>query len=164
MNAISEPQIISGGHWLQATEGVLLEVPQESTPLAEGGQRVATFDDLETQMTAFEAQHEAVVNELRRTFVMPDESSVVTFLSEHRTIPQILSEAATHLRACFGTGAVFNLRVPIDESGSRTLYAVVMWPGKLRDVREALAKFDDRWWIAHSRQTSGYLTFTYELM
>jgi hypothetical protein len=56
------------------------------------------------------------------------------------------------------------LRAPIDESGSQTLYVVAMWPGNVRDVRQALARFDDAWWIAHSRQASGHLAFTYELV
>ena len=63
-----------------------------------------------------------------------------------------------------GGNAVFNLRAPIDEAGSQTLYAVAMWPGKLQDVRDALAKFDDEWWMARARQAAGYLTFTYELV
>jgi hypothetical protein len=118
----------------------------------------------EKQMSAFAAEQEALLNEVRRHFVLPADPSVTTFLSEHPSIPQILLEAANQLSACFGTEAIFNLRAPIDESGSRTLYAVAMWPGKACAVREALAKFDDAWWIAHPQQASGYLTFTYELV
>ncbi len=112
----------------------------------------------------FEAEHDSALEELRRKFILPPDPSVVTFLNDHRTLPQILLEAADHLRAYFGADTIFNLRAPIDESGARTLYAVVMWPGTVSAVREALARFDDEWWIAHSRQASGYLTFTYELV
>jgi hypothetical protein len=115
-------------------------------------------------MAEFTAEHAAALNEVRRYFVLPADSSVATFLSGHRTIPQVLLEAVVHLRACFAAGAVFNLRAPIDESGSQTLYVVAMWAGKVRDVRQALAKFDDAWWVAHSRRASGNLAFTYELV
>ena len=110
------------------------------------------------------AQHEAVVNDVRKHYVLPADASVRDFLTEHRAIPQILLEAAPQLKAHFGGNAIFNLRAPIDEAGSRTLYAVAMWPGELRDVRDALAKFDNDWWMARAGQAAGYLTFTYELV
>jgi len=115
-------------------------------------------------MSTFVAEHKAVLRDVRRHFVLPADSSVVTFLAEHPNLTQVLLEAAPKLRAFFGAETVINLRAPIDDSGSQTLYAVVMWPGKVRDVRDALARFDDAWWIARSRQASGYLTFTYELV
>jgi len=108
------------------------------------------------------AQHEAVANEVRKHYAA--DSSVLSFLSEHRSIPQILLGAAPQLKACFGADTVFDLRAPIDEAGSRTLYAVVMWPGKSQDARDALAKFDNDWWMARAGQAAGYLTFTYELV
>jgi hypothetical protein len=73
-------------------------------------------------------------------------------------------EAIPALKTCFGPQAVFALRAPIDDSGSQTLYAVAIWPGSMREVREALEKFDETWWIQHSQKASGYLTFTYELV
>jgi hypothetical protein len=59
---------------------------------------------------------------------------------------------------------VFNLRAAVDEYGAETLYAVALWPGAVRDARRAIDQFDERWWIANSRQASGDVTFTYELV
>lgn len=115
-------------------------------------------------MAEFAAQHEAVLNDMRKHYVLPSDASVRDFLTEHRAIPQILLEAVPHLKAYFGGNAVFNLRAPIDEAGSRTLYAVAMWPGELRDVGDAFARFDSDWWMARAGQAAGYLTFTYELV
>jgi hypothetical protein len=126
--------------------------------------RAAILDDLETQMAEFAAENVAVLNEVRRYFVLPANSSVAAFLSGHRTISQMLLEAVVHLRACFGASTVFSLRAPIDESGSQTLYAVAMWSGNVSDVRRALVAFDNAWWMARSGQASGYLAFTYELV
>jgi hypothetical protein len=163
MNVYQEIQT-SGNQWPPPIPTMLHQEVQESPLLPDPKQGVAILDDLEKQMAAFAAEYETVLEEVRKHFVLPTDSSVGTFLFEHRTLPQILLEAVPQLRACFGVDALFNLRAPIDESGSRTLYAVAMWPGNIQDVHQALARFDDTWWIAHSRKASGYLTFTYELV
>ena len=85
-----------------------------------------------------EAEHEAAVNEVRKSYVVPPDSSVIDFLNRHRSIPQVLLQASERLRELFGSGRVFSLR--------------------------ALERFDDSWWIANSRQAAGNLTFTYELV
>ncbi len=119
------------------------------------------FDGLESDMGAFAVEHEAFLQEVRRHFVVSD-PSVTRFLTEHRSIPQTLVEAAIHLKECFGSEVVFNLRMTVDETGAHTLDATVIWPGRVEDARNALAKFDD-WWLAQPRPGAGYLTFTYEL-
>lgn len=121
-------------------------------------------EQLEQQMAQFDADHEAVVTELQRSYVLLNDQSVRKFFKTHRTAPQLLIEAVSHLRRHFGNGTVFNLRTTVDEYGAQTLYAVAMWPGAVADVRNALAHFDDEWWIANSRQASGDVTFTYELV
>jgi hypothetical protein len=92
------------------------------------------------------------------------DSSVADFFTSHRTIPAILLQSLPHLREHFGSDAIFRLRAPLDDSGTQTLYSVVMWTGSVQEVRNALERFDDGWWIPNSRQALGYLTFTYELI
>ena len=168
MNAYYELQT-SGNNSVQSTpmsfqRGELGLPPAglRASPLPRQGSVI--FEKTEQQLMAFQVELETTLEAVRRAFVIPPDGSVVAFLNEHRTIPQILLEAATHLRASFAVETVFNLRVPIDESGSRTLYAVAVWPGDVLDVRAALAKFEETWWISHSRQAAGYLAFTYELV
>ncbi|MBZ5727924.1 MAG: hypothetical protein LAP87_23385 [Acidobacteriia bacterium] len=148
-----------GTNW-EVRTGLLYPPIQAVPRWAEPRQRSPIFEGGDKQWAEFAAQHEAVLNEVRRLYVMAADSSVATFLTEHRALPSILLEAAPQLRACFGTKAVLTLRVPIDDSGSQTLYAVAMWPGNVRDVRNALEKFDETWWIKHSLLASGYLTLT----
>jgi hypothetical protein len=163
VNAYQEFQS-SGIDW-QGCPAALLYQPFQATPRwPEPRQRAAIFEGFEKQMAEFAAQYEAVLNDVRKHYVLPADTSVRDFMTEHRAIPQILLEAMPQLKAYFGGNAVFNLRAPIDEAGSRTLYAVAMWSGELRDVREALAKFDNDWWMARAGQAAGYLTFTYELV
>ncbi len=163
MNAYQEVQG-SGIHWPGRSPASLYQPFQAAPRWPEPRQRAAIPEVLEKQMAESAAQHEAVVNDVRKHYVLPADASVRDFLTEHRAIPQILLEAAPQLKAHFGGNAIFNLRAPIDEAGSRTLYAVAMWPGELRDVRDALAKFDNDWWMARAGQAAGYLTFTYELV
>ena len=165
MNAMYQERQTSGNRWLVPATIMPHHADQRPPFLPKSKQGLDLLANDKKQMAEFAAEYEATLNEVRRYFVLPaDPAQVLTFLSGHRTIPQILLQAATPLRACFGADAVFSLRAPIDESGSQSLYAVVMWPGNLQDVRQALETFDDTWWLAQSRQASGYITFTYELV
>lgn len=163
MNAYQELQS-SGIHWPGRPPAWLYQPFQAAPRWPAPRPRAAIFEGLEKQMAEFAAQHEAVLNDVRKHYGLPADASVRDFLTKHRAIPQILLEAAPQLKAYFGGNAVFNLRAPIDEAGSRTLYAVAMWPGELRDVRVALAKFENDWWMERAGQAAGYLTFTYELV
>jgi len=162
MNAYQEVQT-SGNSWVPPACNVQYTSTQESPTLPAPQPYAAIFNSLERQMSAFAIEHEAFLQEIRKHFVMPAGYSVTTFLTEHRSLPQTLLEAAGHLKECFGADAVFRLRTTVDELGSRTLEAAVVWPGGVGDVRTALAKFDD-WWLAQLRPGAGYLTFTYELV
>jgi len=162
MNAYGEVQT-SGNNWDPTAHNMQYWSIQEAPTRPPSRTHAAIFDGLERQMSAFVVEQEALVPEIRKHFVMPVDSSVTTFLTEHRSIPQTLLEAAGHLKECFGDDTIFRLGTTVDEAGSRTLHAAVIWPGSIRDVRTALAKFDD-WWLAQSRPGAGYLTFTYELV
>jgi len=122
------------------------------------------FDDLEKQMVRYAAECKAVLQEVQRQFMMPADSSVTAFLGDNRAIPPMLLEAIPHLKTYFGADTIFSLRVSIDGPGPRILYAVVRWPGKVCDVRSALQRFDDEWWLRRAGQAAGFLTFTYELV
>ncbi len=154
----------SGNYWPEPAQVMLYEGFQETSAIPSPESSPRILSDLEDQMAGFEAEHEALVKEVRKYYVLPADSSVLSFFRRHRTLPQLLLQAAQQLKEHFGANAVFTLRAPVDESGSQTLYAVAMWPGNVRNVRDSLAKFDDEWWIANSRQAAGYLTFTYELV
>jgi hypothetical protein len=164
MNAAYQQRQTSGNRWAPGVHMLRGEHPQiQQSAILESGRGLAVLDDLEGQMATF-AKQQAEIAELRKHFVLFSSSAVEKYLSEHRTLAQILLESVPHLRAHFGADAILNLRALMDESGSQTLYAVVMWSASLQDVRCHMAGFDDGWWLAHSRQTSGYLNFTYELV
>jgi len=108
----------------------------------------------------FEARE--TIDRLKQLFVIGQ--SAQQFLFERRALPILLLESAPHLRHAFGEDVTFQLKVSFDEAGARTLYAVVLWAGRLADVRAAQERFDRDWWIATVQRSAGYLTFTYELV
>jgi hypothetical protein len=110
-----------------------------------------------------EPEHNAAFDEVVKLYRTPTDTSVATFLQEHPNLPQLLVQAAPKLKRCCGNAAL-TLRAPVDEDGSQTLYAVVLWPGDAAEVRRALDKFDDSWWIANSGDLATSLSFTYELI
>ena len=105
-----------------------------------------------------------ILDELHKHYVHSSDSSVSTFLSQHPGISAILLDAIPHLKKHFGASAIFSLSAPVDEAGMRSLCAVVIWPGNIRDVRNALDRFDKDWWLSQSRMAYGHLVFTYELI
>jgi len=163
VNAYQEKQV-SGIQWPAPAFPSLYRPSQVLLHWQKPEQPPAAFEDLERQMEEFAVEHAAMLDDLRRHYILPADSSVTDFLTEHRSIPQILLGAVPHLLACFGTETIFNLRAPIDDSGSQTLYATAVWPGKSQDVRHALDRFDQEWWMERAGQAAGYLTFTYELV
>jgi hypothetical protein len=155
---------VSGNTWSHPPAPMLYQEFQQVAAGAELWEQRDLLRDLERDMAAFEVEHETALNELRRLYIFPADSSVTGFLRAHRIIPQLLVLAAQQLKTYFGADTVFTLRASVDESGSRTLCAVAIWPGSVKDAKTALDRFDDSWWIANSRQALGDLYFTYELV
>lgn len=124
----------------------------------------AIFDSLENQMAQFQAQNDTLMEEIRKNFILPRDQSAEAFLRDHKALPEILVGSLPALRASFGDAAVLTLDAHLDEAGSRTAYARVVWPGSLDSAKEALARFDEAWWMQRVQSAFGRLTFTYELV
>lgn len=170
MSGLSYSQT-SGNDWSTIPAEMLSEVVQ--TPPRRTSTKVLRFDEqyaqqveeqIERQMAQFEAEHDAAIANLRREYIFVDDQSIRTFLRSHRTAPQLLFQALPYLRRNFGVETLLRLYSTADEYGAQTLYASVVWPGNIQDVRAALDRFDEQWWIANSHQASGDVTFTYELV
>jgi len=169
MNAYTPCQT-SGRDWPGPNHaGVLLaELGRESQANVparpRGKQEDLILQDFQRQMAEFAVERGALIAELKKSLVLNGDASVKSFRFQHRTLPQLLLEAVSELKTYFGPETVFQLRAPTDGFGSQTLYAVAVWPGAAADVRRALEKFDEGWWLPRSHQAAGYLTFTYELV
>jgi hypothetical protein len=154
---------VSGNTWNQPPIPMAYQEFQQSVIRTEPPLQYDFLRDVERQMAAFDADHRALVDEIRKSYVLPKDSSVTEFLDAHRTIPALLIRAVPHLREYFGN-TVFALRATSDEYGWQSLYADAIWPGDAHDAVVAIDQFEDAWWIANSHEGLGNLTFTYRLV
>jgi hypothetical protein len=163
MNALITEQG-TGIQWRGEIPDQLYGDTQEGSHFPEPRRGSQLLNEIERQMAEYAGDFNASVDEVRKYYLFPSDSSVQSFLIEHSSATQQLLDAIPHLARCFGPSTIVRLRAPIDEGGIQMLYASVVWPGPARDVRDALARFDDDWWMAQVPLTSGDLTFTYELV
>jgi hypothetical protein len=163
MSDLLDYQQTSGNDWSTVRTGLLYHEFQETGDAPAPRLQLADFIHLEEQMVRFQADHEALISELRKHYILESGPSVEEFFRNHRTLPQLLNQAVPILRLRFGD-TVFILRVTADEYGWQTLYVVAIWPGKAHDALAAIDEFEDAWWIANSHSASGSLNFTYQLV
>lgn len=169
MTACFSPQASGHPRLLASGPGMLLSsraLAQSCRPTKSVGyqQLGLMLGSLKDELAPFAADDENLITRVKRSYVLVDESSVTDYLRSHRNLPPVLLEAVPAIERCFGSEAVTQLRVSVDSLGDQFLYAVVIWPGAAIEVRAALERFDNEWWLDHSELTSGYLTFTYELV
>ncbi len=162
MTVLLENNQTSGNNWEPSGTARMYH---RQKPAAEPERRIQLSElaGLDAQMIRFEAQHDQLMDEIRRLYVMPDERSVSDYLRGHRRVPQLLADSVPQLRRFFGD-AVLSLRATSDENGWDMLYAIVQWPGEPQDALTALDRFDDAWWLANSYPAGTSLTFTYKLV
>ena len=89
------------------------------------------------------ARQEAELDDIQKHFLLSERAAVKTLLLEHRAFPQLLLESVVPLRKHFGADILLRLAAPLDESGSRTLCVVALWPGTVQHVRLANAWFKE---------------------
>lgn len=160
MNVYLESQV-SGNDWAEPMLEDFLRFASSPRGVDSGQSSLNNYED---QMAEFESDHRNIIHEVLKLYVLSNDEAVKEFLDGHRTIPQLLIQAAPRLQEHFGEATVFSLRVVVDEHDWQTIYAVVIWPGKAEDVVTALDEFEENWWIQNSNPASGDLTFTYELV
>jgi hypothetical protein len=114
-------------------------------------------------LLAAESAEPARFSEIRREYTFHNEAAVKSYLTDHRSVSELLIKAIPQLKRHFGSDTVFQLRVSAEDGEFSTLYGIVLWPGAVQDIRAAFDRFDDEWWIAHAHQAGGRVTFAYEL-
>jgi hypothetical protein len=163
MNGLLVKDQTSGNEWGSPPSARVYYRAQSVPEEQKQRMQLAEFADLEAQMNHFEEQHEKLIAEIRREYVIPSDASVLDFLRRHRQIAQVLVEALPHLRRFFAN-TVFSLRTKADESGWQMLYVSAIWPEEPGAALAALDRFDDAWWIANSYPSGNSITFTYKLV
>lgn len=162
MNGVFDKQT-SGNDWTPVIHSMLHQREQEQLPKQQLEQQRIVLDDLEQQMARYEADHQAMLGEVARCYVMPKDNSVRRFLNAHRALASILLQALPRLRDQFGD-TVFALRQTSDEDGWQNLCIDAIWSGNAAEAYAAIDRFEDAWWVANSHMGAGRLIFTYRLV
>jgi hypothetical protein len=118
----------------------------------------------ETQMADFFQICKEQFEVLRTNYVFDPADGVRSFLEGHRAVSEVLMEAVTELRRCFGSNAILQLQLLDNEGTSAAIYGIVLWQGDLQSARAALQTFDETWWIESSRRAAGRIVFDYQLV
>jgi hypothetical protein len=100
---------------------------------------------------------------LKKVYGFPADDSVSVFLTHHPFVRAVLHEALPHLKEFFGPENIFNLELSREEDGSQTLYAIAVWHNSVKSAAQALAVFEENWWLDHMTSGNAELAFTYEI-
>lgn len=140
--------------------------PSQQTALSPGppSPEPQALTEYEIQMTRFAVEQEEDFKKLRKEYVLVEGPSVEAFLRGHRSLIEVLLDAAAQIKACFGVDNVLQLRLGGEEGDAPNLvYGVIQWSGSLDAARAALDAFDESWWVANVRKASGRVVFDFEL-
>ncbi len=104
-----------------------------------------------------------VTKGLDNVYVIENRNIVAPFIEEFR-LRGVLLQALEPLNAAFGEKTVKALTLVQDDEGFEALFCLVMIEGNLEQARQALRRFDQQWWLAHSQLVQGKLNFDFELI
>ncbi len=100
---------------------------------------------------------------LEQVYVLEDRSAIPAFIKRNQLL-NLLLEAREPLTCAFGEATAKKLALVEDDEGFVTLFCSVLVPGSSDEARRALDSFDERWWLARSREADGKLNFDFELI
>ena len=120
-------------------------------------QRISPARHLQTEI-------EKQIEDIERTYVIDDRNSVLSFI-QRNGIQNLLVEADNPLRSAFGKlGMIKLLRLVRDDEGADTLFCFVQFRGDVEAGMQALASFDQQWWLQRSPSAAGKLNFDFEFV
>lgn len=99
---------------------------------------------------------------LEQQYVLEARAELRSYLRARPTAITLLFEASAHLDAVFGEGCVKAIRLVHDDS-EPSVFGIIFWPHALQRGREALAHFDQRWWLRNCNRAGGVVNFNIEL-
>ncbi len=100
---------------------------------------------------------------LDEIYVWDDRATVLRFIEEAH-VRGLLLEARLALDEAFGIDAIKYLSLVRDDEGFDTLFCLVRTRAQLEIAMHALREFDERWWLARSREVAGKVNFDFDLV
>jgi hypothetical protein len=142
---ISKSQIFGLDFRPTSDRGVSIETPKKSHRL-----NVNKTKDKNNQFLSW----------LQPGYILPQPSSVGSFLQEHKELVSLLTEACKELRKYFSTED-FKLQVVSDPeiAGEKQLFVYVFTSLSVTDALKKIDEFDEQWWLDRIDRANGLLNF-----
>jgi hypothetical protein len=99
---------------------------------------------------------------LEQAYILESRPETEQFLRIRPTVITLLVEAAAHIDAAFGTGRIKAIRL-VHDGFETSVFGIVFWPESAESGGEALARFDQSWWLQNCTRASGVVNFNIEL-
>lgn len=106
---------------------------------------------------------EVLLEGLEQEYVLENGPILRSFLRARPTAIALLFEAAPYIKDSFGQECVKAIRLVTDGLEGASVFGIVFWPGPTERAREALANFDQRWWLRNCNRAGGAVNFNIEL-
>lgn len=129
------------------------------------------FDRIAIEVSSFGYQREDDGVEVERSirdlyahYVIVNESSLVAYLKDHRSLPSLLIEIASNLAMHFGKDTLVKLEVVSTGDEPPIIRVSILWQYTTESGNAALDAFDNQYWLANSQKAAGNVVIDYELV
>jgi len=100
---------------------------------------------------------------LKQSYVLESPIQTEAFLQLRPNVITLLVEALAHLDRAFGRDCIKAIRLVQDDFESTSVFGMVFWADPTQRGREALARFDQDWWLNNCNRAGGIVNFNIEL-
>ena len=101
---------------------------------------------------------------LDQSYILESRAETQAFLRLRPGAITLLAEASSHLDEIFGVAGIRTIRLVSDDSERLSVFGIVLWSDSADSGREALARFDERWWLRNCNRADGVVNFNIELV
>jgi hypothetical protein len=101
---------------------------------------------------------------LEEAYIFESRFETQAFLLLRPTSITLLAEASPHLDEAFGLGRTKTIRLVHDDFEGTSVFGIVFWPHSAESGRDALARFDEAWWLRNCNRAGGAVNFNIELV
>jgi len=106
---------------------------------------------------------DVLLQSLEQTYIL-ESRPTQAFLRLRPTAITLLAEASIHIDEAFGAGRIKAIRLVYDDFEGTSVFGIVLWPESAESGRDALARFDEAWWLRNCNRADGVVNFNIELV
>lgn len=131
--------------------------PRRQFPLPMG-----SADHLEAGNEVLHAPNN-LLQSLEQSYILESPEETRSFLRLRRMVTSLLVEASAHINESFGEVRIRAVRLVRDDSGV-SVFGIIFWPDSIESGEQALARFDEAWWLRNCARAGAILNFNIELV